>query len=117
MGSLSAFKDLVEGGLVRDQPLRVAMIFSGNICRSPRAEVVLRQIVAEDPPLSSRVDVTSAGAANWHAGGPMHTRARSSLDWDDFHMAGTPGTYAGRDYLNRHEVAVVMTRERFHEVR
>jgi protein-tyrosine-phosphatase len=89
MGSLSAFEDLDEGGRVRDQPLRVAMICSGNICRSPRAEVVLRQIVAEDPPLTGRVDVTSAGAANWHAGGPMHTRARSSLDRDDFHMAGT----------------------------
>jgi hypothetical protein len=47
----------------------------------------------------------------------MDTRARSSLDRADFHMAGTPGTYADHDYLNRHEVTVVMTREHFHEVR
>jgi protein-tyrosine phosphatase len=117
MGSLSARKDLDEGGRVRDQSLRVAMICTGNICRSPMAEVVLRQIVAEDPSLYGRVDVTSAGVANWHVGSPMDTRARNSLDRAGFHMEGTPGAYADRDYLDRQDVVVVMTREHFHEVR
>ena len=93
------------------------MICTGNICRSPMAEVVLRHLVAEEPSLIGRVTVTSAGVANWHVGSPMDPRARRSLDRAGFPLPGTSGAYADRDYLDRHDVAIVMTREHFHEVR
>ena len=48
--------------------LRVATICTGNICRSPMAEVVLKHLIDNDPSLRGRVDVTSAGTANWHVG-------------------------------------------------
>jgi len=51
--------------------LRVAMICTGNICRSPMAEVVLQHYVDADSSLRGYVDVTSAGTANWHVGSPM----------------------------------------------
>ena len=40
----------------------------GNICRSPAAEEIMRQIIASDPELVSRYDVDSAGIGNWHEG-------------------------------------------------
>ena len=48
--------------------LRVATICTGNICRSPMAEVILKHLIAEDPELNRHVLVTSAGTASWHVG-------------------------------------------------
>ena len=93
------------------------MICTGNIYRAPMAEVVLRPPVAEEPSLIGRVTVTSAGVANWHVGSPLDPRARRSLDRARFPLRGTSGAYADRGYLDRHDVAIVTTREHFHEVR
>ena len=97
--------------------IRVAVICTGNICRSPMAEVVLRHMVDGDPLLTSHVLVTSAGTANWHVGSAMDPRARAALDRAGFTSGATPGAYADRRYLNAHDVVVVMTREHVHEVR
>lgn len=101
-----------------DEPdINVAVICTGNICRSPMAEVVLRHLVAVDPLLAGHVNVTSAGTANWHVGAAMDPRARAALDRAGFTAEGSPGAYADRRYLNAHDVVVVMTREHVHEVR
>ena len=96
--------------------IRVAMICTGNICRSPMAEVVMRQLVAEDSFLITRVIVSSAGTANWHVGNPMDPRARAALDAGGFTLDGTPAAYADAEYLNGQDVVVAMTREHVHEV-
>jgi protein-tyrosine phosphatase len=44
------------------------MVCLGNICRSPVAEVVLREMVDAE---GLDVVVTSAGTGAWHVGGPM----------------------------------------------
>ena len=106
-----------EGSSATDRPVRVAMICTGNICRSPMAEVVFRLLVASDPFLVGRVEVTSAGTANWHVGSPMDERARRSLDRAGFPVEGSLGAFADREYLDGHDLVVVMTREHFHEVR
>ncbi len=45
---------------------RVTMICSGNICRSPMAEIILRHLLEEAG--VERVDVDSAGIGDWHIG-------------------------------------------------
>ena len=97
--------------------LRVAVICTGNICRSPMGEVVLRHLVSDDRSLDGRVVVTSAGTANWHVGDLMDDRARRALDRAGFDEAGTAAAYADRPYLDDQDVVVVMTREHLHEVR
>jgi protein-tyrosine phosphatase len=59
-------------------PVRVCFVCSGNICRSPTAEVVLRRLVAESgqPEL---VTISSAGTGDWHAGDDMDERSRLAL--------------------------------------
>jgi protein-tyrosine phosphatase len=59
-------------------PYRICCVCLGNICRSPMAEVVLRDQVARAG-LSDRVTVDSAGTGNWHAGDRMNSRARAAL--------------------------------------
>ena len=57
---------------------RVAFICSGNICRSPSADVVLTHLLAEAG-LADRVDVVSGGMGDWHVGDPMDSRSAGAL--------------------------------------
>ncbi len=57
---------------------RVALVCLGNICRSPIADVVLRDRVAAAG-LGDRVEVVSAGTGDWHVGHPMDERAADTL--------------------------------------
>ena len=59
--------------------LRVTTVCSGNICRSPIAEYVLRQAL-EDAGLGHAVVVDSAGIGGWHTGDPADRRARQVLN-------------------------------------
>jgi protein-tyrosine phosphatase len=56
----------------------VCFVCSGNICRSPTAEVVLRRL-AEDAGRTELLTVDSAGTGGWHAGDDMDPRARRTL--------------------------------------
>jgi protein-tyrosine phosphatase len=65
-------------------PLRVCFVCTGNICRSPMADVVLRRLAtgattADGTPLAHRLVVSSAGTGNWHSGEPMDERAQAAL--------------------------------------
>ena len=98
------------------QTLNVAVICTGNICRSPMAEVALRDLIAKDDLLATRVNVTSAGTANWHVGSEMDERARAALDRAGLNQEGTLGQFASSEYLNDHDIVFVMTREHVRDV-
>ncbi len=51
--------------------IRVLFVCLGNICRSPMAEGIFRQMVKEAG-LSNRVDTASAGTGGWHVGEQPH---------------------------------------------
>jgi protein-tyrosine phosphatase len=59
-------------------PYRICFVCSGNICRSPMAEAVLRQLV-RDAGLTGRVEVDSAGTGDWHIGERADRRAVAAL--------------------------------------
>jgi len=99
------------------RPIHVAVVCTGNICRSPMAEVALRHLIADDDELRGAVMVTSAGTADWHVGSEMDPRARSALNRAGLYLPGTPAAFADRAYLNVHDVVVVMTREHRDDVR
>jgi low molecular weight protein-tyrosine phosphatase len=56
---------------------RVEIVCTGNICRSPIGEVVLRAKLAEAG--IDDVQVTSSGTGRWHVGDPMDPRAAAAL--------------------------------------
>jgi protein-tyrosine phosphatase len=60
------------------RPYRVCFVCSGNICRSPTAEIVTRQLVA-DAGLTDHVEVDSAGTGGWHVGDDADRRAIAAL--------------------------------------
>lgn len=59
--------------------IRVLFVCLGNICRSPMAEAVFRSQV-QQAGLSDRIQIDSAGTANWHVGKPPHEGTRRILD-------------------------------------
>jgi protein-tyrosine-phosphatase len=102
---------------VSEPQLRVATICTGNICRSPMAEVVLKHLVADDPALAGHVTVTSAGTARWHVGSAMDPRAREALNRAAYRAEGSPAAFASREFLNAQDLVLVMTREHEADVR
>lgn len=60
------------------RPVRVLMVCTGNICRSPMAESILRSVVLRGP-LADRIVVDSAGTHSYHVGEPADRRARAIL--------------------------------------
>ncbi len=61
-----------------NSPYRVCFVCSGNICRSPMAEVVFTALV-ERAGLAGRVVADSAGTGDWHAGAGADRRAVRAL--------------------------------------
>jgi protein-tyrosine phosphatase len=59
-------------------PFRIMAVCTGNICRSPMAEVVLRQRLA-DAGLGDVVEVDSTGVSDEEHGNPVDPRARAVL--------------------------------------
>ena len=65
---------------------RLCFVCSGNICRSPIAAVVMRQLV-DEAGLTGSIEVDSAGTGEWHAGEGADPRAVAVL-----HRSGYDGS-------------------------
>ena len=69
-----------------DRPLRIEFVCLGNICRSPMAEVVLRDRAARRG-LGERIETGSSGIGDWHVGQGADERTVAALE-----RAGLDGT-------------------------
>lgn len=58
--------------------INVLFVCSGNICRSPMAEAVFRDIV-ETAGLADKFHIDSAGTGSWHVGEAAHSGTLSVL--------------------------------------
>lgn len=59
------------------EPVSVLFVCLGNICRSPSAEGVFRQVV-EKAGLAEKVRIDSCGTGDWHIGKAPDNRARAA---------------------------------------
>jgi protein-tyrosine phosphatase len=85
---MSTTMDAMTGATGDDaQPFRVSFVCTGNICRSPMAEVVLRTL-AERAGLGERISIESAATGDWHVGEPADERTVDALA-----RAGYDGTH------------------------
>jgi protein-tyrosine phosphatase len=72
---------------------RVCFVCSGNICRSPMAEVVFRDL-ADRAGIGHRIASSSAGTGDWHVGEPADHRTVEAL-----HRRGYDGaTHRARQF-------------------
>ncbi len=94
---------------------RVCFVCTGNICRSPMADVVLRAMAAEAVLadgilLADRLEVTSAGTGNWHVGEPMDERARAALVRRGYHDHGHVARAFETAWFDRADLLVCLDR-------
>jgi protein-tyrosine phosphatase len=66
------------------RPYRIVFVCTGNICRSPMAEVITRALASateldDGSTVADHLEVRSAGTGPWHEGEPMHPLAADAL--------------------------------------
>ena len=86
---------------------RVLMVCLGNICRSPTAEAMLRKHVHEAG-LDARVEVDSAGTADYHVGSPPDRRAIAHGEKRGLAMKKLRGRQVQRSDFDRFDVILAM---------
>ena len=86
---------------------RVLMVCLGNICRSPTAEAMLRKHVHEAG-LDARVEVDSAGTADYHVGSPPDRRAITHGEKRGLAMKKLRGRQVQRSDFDRFDFILAM---------
>jgi protein-tyrosine phosphatase len=65
-------------------PYRIVFVCTGNICRSPMAEIITRTLaeattLSDGTALGQHLELSSAGTGPWHEGEPMHDNTAAAL--------------------------------------
>lgn len=103
-GSLAM--DAHESGTI---PTRVLFVCLGNICRSPLAEGVFRDLV-EQAGLSERFEIDSAGTGSWHVGEGPDARAAMVARQHGVELNGHARQVTPQD-LYRFDYVIAMDRD------
>lgn len=96
--------------------LSVLMVCTGNICRSPTAEVVLRACL-EARGLGDRVRVESAGVQGWHEGEPPDERSQAHARRRGYELGGQRARALLAEDFERFDLLVAMDRGHWREMR
>jgi protein-tyrosine phosphatase len=80
-------------------PCRVLFVCLGNICRSPTAEGVMRELVREAG-LEDQVEIDSAGTGGWHVGSSPDRRATATARTRGIALRGAARTVTLEDFYD-----------------
>jgi len=95
---------------------RIIFICTGNICRSPTAEGVLRHL-AVTRGLADRVEVASAGLEGWHAGAPPDARSQAHALRRGYDLAAQRARHFTPRDFERFDWVVAMDAGHYHGLR
>jgi len=98
------------------RPYRICMVCLGNICRSPMAEVILRDELA-NAGLAGKVEVDSAGTGDWHLGEAMDRGARAELSRRGYDGSGHEARQIQPSWLTDYDLLLAMDRSNLTSLR
>ncbi len=95
---------------------RILFVCLGNICRSPTAEVVLRELVTREAPDLS-VEIDSAGIGDWHIGEPPDQRALAAARRRGLDMSRLRARQIASEDFQRFDFILAMDRANLSDLR
>jgi len=96
--------------------MKILFVCLGNICRSPTAEVVFREIVAREAP-DLRLEIDSAGTAGYHVGSPPDSRTRQAALRRGYDMSALRARVVESKDFDRFDLILAMDRQNFDALR
>ncbi len=96
--------------------MKILFVCLGNICRSPTAEIVFRQIVAREAP-DLRIEIDSAGTAAYHVGSPPDSRTREAALRRGYDMSALRARVVDPQDFVRFDLILAMDRQNFDTLR
>ncbi len=90
--------------------IRVLLVCLGNICRSPTAEGVLRQMLAARAP-HLKVDIDSAGTADYHVGRAPDPRSQRAAMRRGIDLSGLRARQVAAEDFERFDLILAMDRQ------
>ena len=94
---------------------RVLFVCMGNICRSPLAEGVFRDLVAKQTKLE--IDVDSAGTHNYHVGDPPDERAIAAARRRGIDISMLRARAVQEKDFEEYDIVVAMDRSNYSKLR
>lgn len=111
----SAGNDIVSTSHGQNK-VNVLFVCLGNICRSPMAEAVFRDLVQKEA-VVHHFEIASAGTGDWHVGEPPHRGTRETLKRHGIEPNGLVAKQVSQAMLDAADYVVVMDNENMADLR
>lgn len=96
--------------------IRVLFVCLGNICRSPMAEAVMRELVEKEH-LGDKIEVDSAATSSWHIGEPPHQGTLDKLRENGISTTGMQGRQLQRADFEKFAYIIGMDESNIRNIR
>lgn len=96
--------------------MKVLFVCLGNICRSPTAEAVFRQVLASDA-VDLRIEVDSAGTHAYHIGEPPDSRTQAAARRRGIDMSALRARQVHASDFEEFDLILAMDRENLAELK
>jgi protein-tyrosine phosphatase len=95
--------------------MRICFVCSGNICRSPSAEIVMRALL-DGEGLTEDVDVCSAGVGDWHVGEGADPRSLEVLAARGYDGSRHRARQFSASWFDDHDFVIAMDRSHLRDL-
>ena len=95
--------------------ISVMFVCTGNICRSPMAEAVFRNMV-EEKGMADRFVIASSGTGRWHVGEPPHIGTRLILSENKIEVGSKRAQQLVGDDFSTFDYIIAMDQENIDDI-